>query len=165
MSPPLYRYITLHTNIKLYRTHGNRWLWRHRCVTFKRRVLHKVDGLLIHSPTKKETYSRLLHTSIRAVIAFSLSWVCILRSFQLENKQSPYSSYSIKIRVTPDRKQTGRRVITEGYLQHSTWRRWCLIRMLMLRDVLLRTNRLSPNSAAWNMQTLLPQANALLENC
>jgi hypothetical protein len=165
-SPLLYRYITLHTDIKLYRNHGNRWLWRHRCVTFKRRVLCKVDGLLIHRPTKKQTYSQFVHTSIRAVIAFSLSWVCILRIFQLENKQSTCSSYAIvTIRATPDRKQTGRRVITEGYLQHSTSWTWYRISMLMLLDVFLRTSCLSPNSAAWNMQTLLPQANALLENC
>jgi len=26
-----------------YRSHGNRWLWRHTCVTFKPRVLYKVD--------------------------------------------------------------------------------------------------------------------------
>ena len=166
MSPPLYRYITLHTNIKLYRNHGNRWLWRHRCVTFKRRVLHKVDSLLIHSPKKKNPYFQLLHTSIRAVIAFSLSWVCILRTFQLKNKQSPCSSYAVvKIRATPDRQQTGRRIITEAYLQHSTWWTGYLISMLTLRDVLLRTSCLSPNSAAWNMQTSLPQANISLENC
>ena len=139
MSPPLYRHITLHTNIKLYRNYGNRWLWHHRCVTFKRRVLYNVDGLLIHSPTKKETYSPLPHTSIRAVIAFSLSWVCILRTFQLKNKQSPCPSYAIiAIRATPDRKRTGRRVITEGYLQHTTWWTWYRISVLMLRNVLLR---------------------------